>query len=461
MSSRSRPSTEPDGPGAGPETGRRLFHVESLGCAKNQVDSERMIAALEAAGWRVASPEEAQVLIVNTCGFISSAKKESIETSLELKQRHPGKKVIMAGCLTERYGQALAGELPEIDGFLGNRDPSRIVELVEGGDEGRGPTVTAEPASRAAGAPPREYERVHLLSFPGSAYLKVAEGCANRCTYCAIPLIRGDLASRTVSDVAREARGLLDRGVRELILIAQDLGSYGRDLGAPALPALLRELARLPGDFWVRLLYIHPDRFPDEILDLLAADARFLPYFDLPFQHASPKILRAMGRRADPRPNVDLVARIRARLPGAVIRTTFLLGFPGETDEDFQRLLEFQEEARPDWMGCFTYSREEDTAAYSMKGRVSAATARERKSEVERRQVPITARALDAAVGRTLDVLIEERVEGSGMSLGRAYLQAPDVDGLVVVRRSLAPGSRVAVRMDRRNGVDLEGDVHE
>jgi ribosomal protein S12 methylthiotransferase len=436
-------------PPDGTSAGGRLFHVESLGCAKNQVDSERMIAALEGAGWRLSAPEEAQVLIVNTCGFISSAKKESIETSLELKQRNPGKKVIMVGCLTERYGGQLANELPEIDGFLGNRDPARILELVEGGP------VDAPPA------PPRPYERTHLLSYPGSAYVKIAEGCDNRCSYCAIPLIRGGLASQLAAEIVEESRRLLDRGIRELILIAQDLGSYGKDLGAPGLPRLLEELARIQGDFWVRLLYIHPDHFPREILDLMAADRRFLPYFDLPFQHASARILRAMGRRAGAEENGRLVSSIRERLPGAVIRTTFLLGFPGETDEDFQRLLEFQETARPDWMGCFTYSREEDTPAYSMKNRVTAAAAAARKSEIERRQVPITARSLDALIGRTLDVLVEERIQGDEMSLGRAYLHAPDVDGLVVVKRALVPGVRVPVRIERRNGVDLEGSVRE
>ena len=462
MSSRSPRSTEDPGPGSGHAAGGRHFHVESLGCAKNQVDSERMIAALEGAGWSLAAPEEADVLIVNTCGFISSAKKESIETGLELKQRHPGKKVIMVGCLTERYGKELAGELPEIDGFLGNRDPSRILELVTTGaevGEAAHPPAPASPAGRDS--TPRPYERTHLLSYPGSAYVKIAEGCNNRCTYCAIPLIRGDLASRPAADIVEESRRLLDRGIRELILIAQDLGSYGRDAGQPGLPMLLEELARLSGDFWVRLLYIHPDHFPGEILEIMAGDRRFLPYFDLPFQHASPRILRAMGRRRDAEENCRLVCRIREKLPGVVIRTTFLLGFPGETDEDFQRLLAFQEEARPDWMGCFTYSREEDTPAYSMKGRVSAAAAAARKAEIERRQVPITARALDAAIGRTLDVLVEERIQGDEMSLGRAYLHAPDVDGLVVVRRGLAPGSRVPVVIERRNGVDLEGSVRE
>ncbi len=435
MSSRSRPSTE------------RAFHVESLGCAKNQVDSERMISALVGAGWRMAmAPEEADVLIVNTCGFISSAKKESIETTLELKQRHPEKKVFMVGCLSERYGTDLAAQLPEIDGFLGNRDPSQIVELLAGiGHGGQAPTGL------------RSYERQHLLSFPGSAYLKIAEGCRNRCTYCAIPLIRGDLASRQPAEVVEEAKQLLGRGIRELVLIAQDLGSYGRDLGEPGLPRLLAELARIPGEYWVRLLYIHPDHFPDGILDVMAEDSRFLPYFDLPFQHAAPKVLRAMGRRGDPESNLALLSRIRGRLPAAVIRSTFLLGFPGETDSDFAELLSFQERARPDWLGCFTYSREEDTPAWSMPGRVTKPVAERRKSEIEIRQGPITQQSLDAHVGTTLDVLVEERVEGEQLSLGRAYLQAPDVDGLVVVRASVQPGSRLRVRIERRNGVDLEG----
>jgi ribosomal protein S12 methylthiotransferase len=241
------------------------------------------------------------------------------------------------------------------------------------------------------------------------------------------------------------------------VLIAQDLGSYGRDLGEPGLPLLLSEISRIPGDYWVRLLYIHPDHFPDGILDVMAEDSRFLPYFDLPFQHAAPGVLRAMGRRGDPEANLELLSRIRARLPSAVIRSTFLLGFPGETDSDFAELLSFQERARPDWLGCFTYSREEDTPAFSMPGRVTKAVAERRKSDIEIRQGPITERSLDAHIGSTLDVLVEEQVQGERLSLGRAYLQAPDVDGLVVVRASVQPGSRCAVRIERRNGVDLEG----
>ena len=411
-----------------------------------------MIAALERAGWSLAeAPEAADVLIVNTCGFIAQAKRQSIETSLALKVRHPGKKVIMVGCLSERYGEDLSRELPEIDGFLGNRDPARIVELVEG--------HASPPPFPAADAAATPYERSHLLSYPGSAYVKIAEGCANRCTYCAIPLIRGTLASRDTPAICTEIRGLRDRGIREFVLIAQDLGSYGKDLGDADLPRLLSSIASLAGDFWIRLLYIHPDHFPTEILDIIAADPRFLPYFDLPFQHAAPKVLRAMGRIGEADRNLALMSAIRKRLPGAVIRSTFLVGFPGETEADFKRLLDFQEKAHLDWLGAFTYSREEDTPAYGMPGRVTRAAAEARKAEIERRQIPITARALDAHVGKSLEILIEERVEGEDMSLGRAYLQAPDVDGLVVVRRQLSPGTMTRVRITRRNGVDLEGEV--
>ncbi|HVO39256.1 MAG TPA: 30S ribosomal protein S12 methylthiotransferase RimO [Spirochaetia bacterium] len=437
------------GPGRGKSP--RSFHVESLGCAKNQVDSELMIAALERTGWKLAdSPEAAEVLIVNTCGFISDAKKESIETGLELKARHPGKKVIMVGCLTERYGSDLGSQLPEIDGFLGNRDPSAIVDLVEGRRPGSAPSPAPSPVRQ---------DRTRLLSFPGSAYVRVADGCSNRCTYCAIPLIRGDLRSRDVPSIVEEIRGLLDRGISEVILIAQDLGSFGRDRGAPELADLLSRLSALRGDFWVRLLYIHPDRFDARILDVIQGDSRFLPYFDVPFQHASPPILRAMGRLGDPARNLELLSRIRERLPEAVIRSTFLLGFPGESEADFQALLDFQQQARPDWLGAFTYSREEDTPAWGMTGRVPAQAARRRREQIEIRQVPITERFLDSRVGSTLDVLVEETVEGERMCLGRAYLQAPDVDGLVVVNGTAAPGTRVRVRITRRNGVDLEGDA--
>ncbi len=437
----------------------RTFHVESLGCAKNQVDAEVMIAALEHAGWTFAArPEEAEVLILNTCAFIDAARRESIDTGLALRARFPASRLFLVGCLTERYAGELAEAMPEIDGFLGNRDPARIVELVEerGGAAGAPSTGTA-PRGGPTSAARRGLRRKRLLSYPGSAYLKVAEGCRNRCSYCAIPLIRGDLASRPRAEVVDEARGLLAAGVHELILIAQDLGSYGLDRGAAELPALLADLSVLPGSFWVRLLYVHPDHFPPGVLPIMRDDPRFLPYLDVPFQHASPAILAAMGRKADPDVNLRLVERIREALPGAVLRSTFLVGFPGETDRDAELLARFQEEAALDWVGVFTYSREEGTRAHGLSGRVTRRIADARRAAIEERQVPITWRRLDRHLGAELDVLVEERVEGEELSIGRAYLQAPDVDGLSVIRAACTPGGLVRVRIDRRNGFDLEG----
>jgi ribosomal protein S12 methylthiotransferase len=287
----------------------------------------------------------------------------------------------------------------------------------------------------------------------------VAEGCSNRCNYCAIPLIRGSLSSRPRGEVLDEIRGLVGRGIRELILIAQDLGSYGTDAaGARGLVGLLEGVRRIEGDFWVRMLYIHPDRFPEGLVELVASDRRFLPYFDLPFQHASPRILTAMGRRGDPGGNLALVRRIRENLPRAVIRSTFLVGFPGETEDDFEALLAFQQAAALDWLGAFTYSREEDTPAWALGGRVAKKAAEERKAAVETAQVPLTEAALDRHVGSSLDVLVEEPFEDGQFSLGRAYLQAPDVDGLVVLHGSFAPGSVVPARITRRNGLDLEAE---
>jgi ribosomal protein S12 methylthiotransferase len=434
------------------------FTIESLGCAKNQVDSEELIAHLERSGLQwVAEPERAEAVIVNTCGFITSAKEESIRTALELKSRFPGKKVLLAGCLVARYGEELRRALGELDGFVGLRDPRGLERLLAAG-QSRTEVGTPPPAI----APPGR----HLLSYPGSAYLKVAEGCANRCSYCAIPLIRGPLASRPLAEVVEEARELLAAGVRELVLIAQDLASFGSDRAEAGgrkaggqLPRLLGKLLALPGEFWLRCLYVHPDHFPEELLEL-AADPRLLPYFDLPFQHASPRVLRRMGRSGSAESYLALLARIREALPRAVLRSTFLVGFPGEGGEDFRRLLDFQRRAELDWAGFFTYSREEGTAAFGLGPRVPGKTAEARRRELEKAQEAITARRLERHVGSELDVLVEEPVQGQALALGRAYLQAPEVDGLVVLKAAgLRPGRMYRARIERRNGVDLEGSL--
>ncbi len=429
------------------------FFIESLGCAKNQVDSEYLIADLEARGLRwVASPEEAQIIIVNTCGFITSAKDQSIQTSLAFKASFPEKKVIMLGCLVQRYGAELEREMGEIDGFIGLNDLEALLRLISsgGGDHAR------------CGQTPqrRKRSRSRFLSFPGSAYVKVAEGCSNHCSYCAIPLIRGELASRSRGDILEEIDELLRRGVVEIVLIAQDLASYGQDRGGAELVALVKEILRLEQKFWLRLLYLHPDHFPTGLLDVMAADSRLLPYFDIPFQHASRGVLARMGRSGTAETYAALVQEIRRRIPEAVIRSTFLVGFPGEGEEDFQALLSFQQDCPLDWVGVFAYSREEGTPAYNLPGGVKKTVARARKRAVEQAQIGISERLLDRQVGRTLDVLVEERIQGERLYLGRAYLHAPEVDGLVVVKSGdLEPGRICPVRIEARAGIDLEASV--
>ena len=424
-----------------------------------------MMATLNAAGWAAADdPAAADLCIVNTCGFIESAKKESLDAVFSLRAANPDARILMAGCLAQRYAEQLVGDLPEADAFFGNADLSLIVKAAEaavkGTHEALVPSIDVSGAADFASCT----DSRPLLSLPGSAYVKITEGCDNCCTYCAIPLIRGNLRSRPIDSVVAEARGLLARGVKELCVIGQDLGSYGIDWGEECrLGALLSALSDVEGDFWVRLLYIHPDQFPREILDICAKDPRILPYFDLPFQHASARILRAMNRRGDTESYLKLIADIRSTLPGATIRSTFLVGFPGETEEDFAALADFQRRAEIDWLGAFTYSREEGTAAYGMKGRVAKKAAEDRKRRIEEAQVPITEARAERSVGKTVRVLIEEAVEGEdGLYLGRTAGQAPEVDGATVVSSDsvLQPGSFVDVRVFRRAGFDLDAAHH-
>jgi ribosomal protein S12 methylthiotransferase len=401
---------------------------------------------------------------------------------------YPEKKILLSGCLSQRYAKDLITSLPEADALFGNRDLSRIAEAAAGALEGRSllPENPAAPGNdgksagksagtfdgKSAGAPagaPAGFSGSAgpgsrpLLSLPGSAYVKIAEGCDNRCAFCAIPAIRGPLVSRSPASVLGECRTLLERGIRELCFIGQDLGSYGKDRdgisakGRTRLDALLVLVSELPGAFWVRLLYIHPDNFPFEILELFQKDSRLLPYFDLPFQHASKPLLRAMNRGGDRETYLRLLERIRSALPGAVIRSTFLAGFPGETEEDFAELLDFQKEAALDWLGVFCYSREEDTPAYRMKNQVPKKTAGERKRIIEEAQLSISAARMERFIGRTLDVLVEEEM-GSGLYLGRLFCQAPEVDGSAVIscENPLVPGSLVRGRVTGRAGIDLE-----
>ena len=429
------------------------FYIDNHGCAKNQVDAEEMATRLVSDGWtQSAGLADAALVIVNTCGFIEDAKKESIEAVMAVKAAYPGKKVLVAGCLAQRYSDVLGADMAEADGIFGNGNLSLVGQAALAAVAGDRKTIAPE---RIAYAPTR---RSTLMGFPRSAYLKIAEGCNNRCSFCAIPLIRGDISSRDPDDVAAEFAELVSGGAFEVCLIGQDLGSYGLDRARrPLLPELLSSLSSVAGDWRVRMLYIHPDRFPRALLDACTRDPRILPYFDLPFQHASEPILRSMNRSGDAAAYLSLLADIRSSLPGAVIRSTFLVGFPGETDDDFAALMRFQEAARVDWLGAFAYSREEDTPAYSMKGRVPRRLAVARKKEIEEAQRPITELALERFVGTAQRVLVEERIEGEDLAIARGYMNAPEVDGsVVVVGGSLSAGDVVDVHVKAVRGVDLE-----
>lgn len=430
------------------------FYIDQHGCAKNQVDGEEMSARLTDAGFSAAiSPEAADIIIVNTCGFIEDAKKESIGAIVDAKSRWPNKKIIAAGCLSQRYAQELSIDFQEVDGILGNADLSEIpaaVSEIYGGKR----TVLAPPQGDVM--PQFYYPRKTLFDFPGTAHIKITEGCSNRCAYCAIPLIRGELRSRSIDDILAEARELIARGVYELVLIGQDLGNFGKDRSSRCLlPELLQKLDALEGTFRVRVLYIHPDHFPHGILPIMKRSSKLTPYFDLPFQHASAAVLARMNRRGSPEAYLELISKIRGELPEAIIRSTFLVGFPGETEEDFQTLLRFQREATLDWMGAFAYSREENTPAYDMKLRVSKATARKRKAAVEEAQIPITAERLKRFVGAEDSFVVEESFDHDELSIGRGWMQAPDVDGVTIIHAKLAPGSVVRARIISVNGVDF------
>ncbi len=425
-----------------------------------------MIASLQALGWTLTrDPSDASTILVNTCGFIESAKQESINTTLEFLQQSPEARVVMTGCLSQRYPEELATEIPELAGVFGNRAP----ETIGGFLDRMAGTSSQKPLVEVPEATVQRPLRSDLFSFPGSAYLKVSEGCDNRCSFCAIPLIRGRMRSRPPADVLAEVDDLLRRGVREINLVAQDLASYGRDLSrlgvdareATQAPAeLIRAITERDGDFWIRLLYVYPDRFPESFLELCASDARILPYFDIPFQHASSSVLKRMGRPGSRKGYLDLIRRIRDALPDSVIRTSLMVGFFGETDEAFSELLEFQKQAELDWVGVFAYSPEDGTKA--MRGDpeldVAPELAEERASIVREAQIPITQARMDRLVGKTLDVLVEENVPEEPLSLGRCYAHAPEVDGAVVIntQKPLEPGSFVRCAIARRNGLDVE-----
>jgi len=405
-------------------------HLASLGCAKNLVDSERLLGRLASAGALVgASADEADAIIVNTCGFIGPAVAESLGTIAEyaeLKQRNPEVRLFVMGCLVERSEDELRAALPAVDGFFGLHQQEELVV--------------------ACGLTLDNAEDGRLLLTPShSAYLRISDGCDNRCAYCTIPLIRGPFRSREPDAVLREARQLVAGGVRELNLIGQDTTSYGRDLsGAPAIHELIAQLADIPELRWLRLLYAHPAHFTDELIETYASIEKLVPYVDLPLQHLNDDILRSMGRLATRDESLRLIERLRERVPGIALRTTFIVGFPGETKAQFYELLADVERLRFDHLGAFVYSQEEGTPAATMAGQVSERTKRRRQEEVMLAQQAIAFEANRSMLGRVVEVLIDGATDDRGVWIGRMATQAPDVDSVTLVRADSAVGNEVA-----------------
>lgn len=431
--------------------------IISLGCAKNLVDTEVMLGILKKHGVTLTpNPAEAEVLIVNTCAFITSAKEESITTILNLaeyKETGNCRALIAAGCLGQRYRQELLDEMPEVDAIIGTGAWSRIFEAVEESLKGNRVILIGENETIYDAKTPR------LRTTPEyTAYVKIADGCDHRCAFCAIPLIRGRQISRPIEDIRAEVERLAREGVREINLIAQDTTNYGKDLyGEPKICDLLRELVRVEKIHWIRLLYGYPRSFTDELIELIAAEPKICKYVDIPFQHADDGVLARMYRR-DTRASMEaLIKKLREKIPGVAIRSTFIVGYPGETDEEFESLKNFLQEQRLDKVGVFVYSPEEDTPAYKMRGQIPEEVAQERYHELMAIQSLISQEVNESLRGKEFDVLIEGRdAEVSEIVEGRSYREAPEVDGQVYIENDnlSQPGDIVRVRV-------LDGFVYD
>lgn len=476
---------------------KKIF-LDQHGCAKNQVDGEILVSRLQKLGMTLTSnPNEADLILINTCGFIESAKTESINSLLQARVSYPNAKILLAGCLAERYAKEFEKELPEADGIFGNGDLNKIDDVVESLFKNERPVLTPEQKGVCCG------ERTVSLSFPGSSFVKITEGCDNRCSFCAIPIIRGTLRSRKSSEIVAEIKKLIQNNVHEINLIGQDLAAYGcgkeddvfgegsnfyREMYVNAknpviqdeffkknhspLFRLCKMISEIQGDFWVRLLYIHPDHFNPDILDLMQEDKRFLPYFDIPFQSGDSEIIKKMNRKGSAQTYKEILSLIRKKIPESCIRTTFLTGFPGESEENAKNTQEFLKEIRSDWSGCFSYSAEDDTVAAKMKNKVKAKLAQERAQKLEEMQSQITAENLKSRINKIYDVLIEEIIENKqgtdeGLAIGRAWFEAPEVDGSFVIRydlddklavKNILPGKIVKVKALASSAVDIDGE---
>lgn len=437
----------------------KSFALISLGCAKNLVNSEQMLYLMSEAGYTlVPEADGADLVIVNTCGFIDAAKSEAIDTILEMAELKKAGRLgglIVTGCLSERYRDSISEELPEIDTVLGVGSFGSIVEAADAVMEGRRLSLFGD-----SSAPIDEIPRV-VSTGPGWAYLRIAEGCNNFCAFCAIPFIRGRYRSRRMEDIVEEARDLAAHGVKELIVIAQDITRYGTDLyGKRSLAALCRELAKIDGVEWIRLHYLYPDQFDDELIDELASNDKIVKYLDIPIQHINDGILKAMNRRGTGGEIRALFKTLRERIPGLVLRTSLIAGLPGEGEAEFEELCEFLREARIERVGVFPFSPEEGTPAAKMP-HVDAEEAQRRAAIILELQAPIMDEFCAGFVGRTLRVLCEGVDDETGLNTGRSYADSPDIDGQVLFSGSAAEGEMVNVLIQSAEDGILFGEVEE
>lgn len=432
----------------------------SLGCDKNLVDSEMMMGLLHDRGYEFTdNEEEADIIVINTCGFINDAKEESINTILEMAKYKENnlKALIVAGCLVERYKNEILQELPEIDAIVGTTAFDKICDVVD---------------DVLAGKKHNELESINKMCRPDVkriittggyySYLKIAEGCDKHCTYCSIPMIRGAYRSVPMDELVKEAEYLADNGVKELIIVAQEITVYGKDLyGEKKLPELLHRLCKIPGIQWIRLLYCYPEEITDELIETIRTEKKICHYIDMPIQHASDKILKAMGRRTNNAELRNIISKLRKEIPDICLRTTLITGFPGETEEDHQILLDFIDEMEFDRLGVFTYSPEEDTKAASLDNQVDEEVKLCRKDEIMELQQEISMDKSERLVGKEIEVIIEGKASDEDVYVGRSYMDAPSVDGYVFINseEELMSGDFAKVRIVKAMEYDLIGDL--
>ncbi|MDI6801346.1 MAG: 30S ribosomal protein S12 methylthiotransferase RimO [Thermodesulfovibrionales bacterium] len=424
------------------------INITTLGCPKNQVDSTHLTTRFESEGFvHVDDPNDADIIIINTCGFIKAAKEESVEEILNLaKLKAGGKKLIVFGCLAQRYRDELIKEIPEIDSIFGVGEEEKIIGYCKRAEEQK--FVSEERKDLLSGT--------FKLPSPRSsyAYLKIAEGCNKKCTFCVIPSIRGRFRSIKYEEILKEAEGYVKSGVRELILVAQDITNYGKESEGHNLISLLKGLTSIDGDFYIRLLYLYPTEITDELLQFIANEPKVQKYLDIPLQHSEDKILRLMGRRGTRKEYIKLVRKIRKIIPGVALRTTFIVGFPGETEEDFNGLVDFIEEIRFDRLGVFKYSKEEGTAAAKLKGQVPEKVKDRRLDEIMRRQAAISLEKNKELIGKGYPAIVDEIDED--VAIARLYSHAPEIDGVVIIQRAEDRGQKTDEKIKIGDVVNVE-----